>query len=86
MVTVRAVEAVGAPVLLEPGLGAGHVLHAVGAVVAVHLVTNAEPAPDVQAVAAEVKLGDGLEAAAATLVAHQLLDTRVKWGADTGLG
>ncbi len=33
------------PVLLVPGLGRGHVLHAAGAVVAVYLVAHTEPTP-----------------------------------------
>ena len=83
---VGAIKTVGTTVLLQACLCRGHVLHAVGAVVTVHLVTHAEPAPDVQAVAAEIQLRDGLEAAAAALVPHQLLDTRIKRGPDTRLG
>ena len=66
-----AVEAVGAPVLLQPGFRGRHVLEAVGAVMGVHLVRDTTAAPDFGAVPAEVEAAQGLRVAATATVADQ---------------
>ena len=84
--TMGAVKAVGTPVLLQACLCRGHVLHAVGTVVRVHLMAYTETTPDKQALtperhgllavpyvktmSAEVQLAYWFEAATAATILH----------------
>ena len=45
MTAVGAVKTIGTAVLLQPRFCRGHVFHAVGTVVGVHLVANTETTP-----------------------------------------
>ena len=56
-----------------------HVLHAVGTVVTVHLMTHTEPAPHIQTVTTEVELRDWLQTPTTALVPHQLCDPGLEW-------
>jgi len=85
MTAMWTVEAVCTSVLLEPCLCRRHVLHAVRAVVAVHLMGDTETTSDVQTMPAEVQPADWLERTTATLVPHQVENRVVKrrghwWG------